>query len=187
MRVFLAIEIDDYIKNKIDETQHIIRENNSANIKYVEKENIHLTIKFFGEINDKQIGNISEIVQSTVEKYEEYSLKVVNIGAFPNIYRPRVIWTAVKDKNVSMNLIKELDEKFNKIGFKKEKDYVPHITIGRVKDIADKDVLTNTLKSLKKEYYGKMKVEKICLKSSRLTPEGPIYENIREFKLGDKL
>lgn len=184
MRAFLAIEIDEYIKNKINETQHLIQEKDSSKIKYVETENIHLTLKFFGEINEKQLNEITEIISNIIERYDKYSLKIVNIGAFPNIYRPRVIWTGIKDNNVTANLIKELDEEFNKLGFDKERDYVPHITIGRVKNVADKEKLSATLKLLKKRYHGKMEVKKICIKSSKLTPDGPIYKNIREFELG---
>lgn len=185
MRTFLAIEIEDYIKNKISETQQLIQEKNSAKIKYVETENIHLTLKFFGEINEKQLNEITEKINNIITKYKKYSLKIVNIGAFPHIYRPRVIWTGVKDNNITVNLIKELDEEFNKLGFDKERDYVPHITIGRVKNVTNKEELSSTLKLLKKRYHGKMEVKKICIKSSTLTPEGPIYKNIKEFELGD--
>ncbi len=184
MRCFLAIEIEPYIKNKINETQEIIKESNSAKVKYVETENIHLTLKFFGEIDKYQIEDISDIVNQTIDDYDKYDVKLVNVGAFPNIYRPRVIWTGIKDKEkTTIKLIKELDNKFNKIGFKKEKDYIPHITIGRVKEVSDKDKLSQTLKNLKKRYHGKMEVKKIYLKSSQLTPNGPIYENIKEFNL----
>lgn len=185
MRTFLAIEIDDYIKNKINDTQKIIQEKKSAKIKYVETNNIHLTLKFFGEINEKQLKDIVEVINKTIAKYKKYSLKIVNVGAFPNIYRPRVIWTGIKDNNITSNLIEELDEEFSKLGFKKEKEYVPHITIGRVKDIKDKNEISNTLKVLKKQYHGKMNVKKIYLKSSKLTSDGPIYKNIKEFELGD--
>ncbi|RAP45964.1 MAG: 2'-5' RNA ligase [Methanosphaera sp. rholeuAM6] len=184
MRTFLAIELEQHIKDKINETQEIIRDCDSSKIKYVESENMHLTLKFFGEIDDATLEKIAYIVANSLENYDKYSLKVVNVGAFPNIYRPRVIWTGIKDKNnVTVKLIKELDNKFNKIGFKKEKDYVPHITIGRVKNIDDKEKLSQTLKKLSRQYHGKMEVKKICIKSSTLTPDGPIYENIREFDL----
>jgi 2'-5' RNA ligase len=184
MRTFLAIEIEPYIKNKIEESQEIIEDSESSNIKFVEVENIHLTLKFFGEIDDTRIEQITDIVNQSIKDKETYTLKVVNIGAFPNIYNPRVIWTGIKDKNnTTVKLIEELDKKFNKIGFKKEKNYVPHITIGRVKSISDKEKLTQTLKKLNKKYHGKMEVKKIYLKSSKLTPNGPIYKNIKEFNL----
>lgn len=184
MRTFLAIEIEPYIKNKIEESQEIIADSESSNIKFVEVENIHLTLKFFGEIDDDKLEQITDIIDKSIKNKEAYPLKVVNIGAFPNIYNPRVIWTGIKDKNdTTTKLIEELDKKFNKIGFKKEKNYVPHITIGRVKNISDKEKLSQCLKKISKKYHGKMVVKRICLKSSTLTPNGPIYENIKEFEL----
>lgn len=184
MRAFLAIEIEPYIKNRIEESQEIILESDSSKIKYVERENIHLTLKFFGEIDDEKLDEISDIIGQSIKNYEAYTLKVVNIGAFPNIYNPRVIWTGIKDKNkTTIKLIEELDKKFSKIGFKKEKSYVPHITLGRVKSISDKQKLSQTLKSLNKRYHGKMEVKKIIIKSSTLTPDGPIYDSVKEFNL----
>lgn len=184
MRTFLAIEIEPYIKNKIEESQEIIADSESSNIKFVEIENIHLTLKFFGEIDENQLEQITDIINQSIKKYEPYTIKIVNIGAFPNIYNPRVIWTGIKDKNnTTVKLIEELDKKFNKIGFKKEKNYVPHITIGRVKNISDKEKLSQTLKNINKKYHGKMEIKSICLKSSTLTPDGPIYKNIKEFDL----
>lgn len=184
MRTFLAVEIEPYIKNKIEESQEIIADSESSNIKFVEVENIHLTLKFFGEIDEDKLEQITDILNKTLKNYKEYTIKVVNIGAFPNIYNPRVIWTGIKDKNnTTIKLIEDLDKKFNKIGFKKEKNYVPHITIGRVKNISDKEKLSQTLKNLKKKYHGKMEVKKIYIKSSTLTPSGPIYQNIKEFDL----
>lgn len=184
MRAFLAIEIEPYIKNKIEESQEIIRESESSKIKYVERENIHLTLKFFGEIDDDKLEEITDIINKSIKNYEAYTIKVVNIGAFPNIYNPRVIWTGIKDKNkTTIKLIEELDKKFSKIGFKKEKSYVPHITIGRVKNISDKEKLSQTLKGINRKYHGKMEVKKIIIKSSTLTPDGPIYKNVKEFDL----
>ena len=184
MRTFLAIEIEPYIKNKINETQQIIEDCESAKIKYVETENIHLTLKFFGDVDNNKLEEIDDIIIQSIKNYEQYNIKVVNIGAFPNIYHPKVIWTGITDKEkTTIKLIKELDKKFSKIGFKKEKDYVPHITIGRVKNISNTNKLSQTIKNLKKRYHGKMKVKKICLKSSQLTPNGPIYENIKEYEL----
>ncbi len=186
MREFLAIEIEEFLKNNIQKTQETIKNTDSCKVNYVKTENIHLTLKFFGEINDKQEKQIIKIIEKTIENYKQYTIKLAKIGAFPNINRPRVIWTGIKDKHdITIKLIKELDNEFNKIGFKKEKNYVPHITIGRVKEIHDKKLLTDTLKDLKNEYMGKLEIKSLSLKESQLTPNGPIYTTKKEFKLGE--
>lgn len=184
MRAFLAIEIENHIKDNINKTQQKLKNTDTANINYVKSENIHLTLKFFGDINEKKENQIIDIVDKSIENYKSYNLKLVNVGAFRNIYNPRVIWTGIKDKdNTTVSLIKQLDKQFSEIGFKKERNYTPHITIGRVKSIDDKNMLTDFLKKNHKTYFGKMQVRKICLKSSILTPEGPIYNTEKEFKL----
>ena len=184
MREFLAIEIENHLKDNIQKIQDTIKDTNSCKINYVKTENIHLTLKFFGEINERKEKQIIKIVEKTINDYKHYTIKLAKIGAFPNIKRPRVIWTGIKDKhNVTINLIKELDNEFNKIGFKKERDYVPHITIGRVKEIHNKELLNETLKELKNEYVGKLEIKSLSLKESQLTPNGPIYTTKKEFKL----
>ncbi|WP_455646013.1 RNA 2',3'-cyclic phosphodiesterase [Methanosphaera sp.] len=184
MRAFLAIELTNYLKTSINETQQTLRESESARIKYVENENLHLTLKFFGDINERKQKQISRIINQTIDTYNPYTLKLAKIGTFPNNKRPRVIWTGAKDKNKNtINIMKELDDSFNTIGFEKERNITPHITIGRVKKIKDNNKLTKTLNQLKNNYHGKMEVSKICLKSSQLTPNGPIYKTEEEFNL----
>lgn len=184
MRAFLAIEIEEHVKNNIKRTQDILRESQTSKIKYVETENIHLTLKFFGDINTKKQEEIDNIITESIKSYEEYILKIVNMGTFPKSNNPRVIWVGIKDKTGNtVNIIKELDNKFSEIGFKKEKSYQPHITIGRVKHITNREKLSDLLKEKRREYYGKMTVKSIKLKSSTLTPDGPIYETIKEYPL----
>ena len=67
MRTFLAIEIEPYIKNKIEESQEIIADSESSNIKFVEVENIHLTLKFFGEIDDDKLEQINDIINKSIK------------------------------------------------------------------------------------------------------------------------
>ena len=108
MREFLAIEIEEFLKNNIQKTQETIKNTDSCKVNYVKTENIHLTLKFFGEINDKQEKQIIKIIEKTIENYKQYTIKLAKIGAFPNINRPRVIWTGIKDKHdITIKLIKE--------------------------------------------------------------------------------
>lgn len=184
MRAFLAIELNDYVIENILKTQQVLDENTSSRLKHVERENMHLTVKFFGDINDRKLKQIKRIVNETIADYKPYTMKVAGVGAFANIKRPKTIWTTVKDKNKNtINLIRQLDEKFADIGFKKERSYKPHITISRVKQLNDADNLSGVLSNMKSNYYGKVDVKKIILKSSTLTPDGPIYKNEEEFLL----
>ncbi|MDO5851879.1 MAG: RNA 2',3'-cyclic phosphodiesterase [Methanobacteriaceae archaeon] len=185
MRSFLAIEIKSELKEDILNIQKEFLDENSR-IKFVEKENLHLTLKFFGDINDKKIKEIESIITHTLSNYNSFQLNLEKIGVFPNKKHPKVIWIGTHTiDNVLVKLIKELDKEFNNIGFQKEKSYIPHLTIARVKYIDNKEKLINTLNKLQNISLGNMNITSIKLKSSKLTPNGPIYSTINSFKIED--
>ncbi len=182
MRAFLAMEIDDYLKDDMIETQKILGNTTSARLKLVEKENLHVTMKFFGDVTDEKLEEIADTIDYVKEEYEPYSMKLSRVGAFPNIRRPKVIWIGCHDaEKTTADLMQNLDYNFEKIGFDLERSYHPHITIARVKQTYDEQRLSNNLKALQSNYYGEMEVYKLTLKSSTLTPKGPIYDTIEEF------
>lgn len=184
MRAFLAIELNDYVVDKIVKTQHKLENPEFGKIKMVEADNMHLTVKFFGDIDDSKLKQIIRCINYVKDDFNAYTSKAVGIGAFPSTHNPRVIWTTLKDKDdETVKLLKSLDVEFSNLGFKKEKSYKPHITLGRVKSLKNKNMLYETLNDVKGEYYGKVNVDKLVLKSSTLTPTGPIYETVEEFKL----
>ena len=104
MRAFLAIEIEESLKNKIKKTQQTIKNTNSAKIKYVEDENIHLTLKFFGEINQRKQKQISSIIRKTTENYETYTQNLLDdIGIF--MYEKCNRWQNLSDRGLDLPCI----------------------------------------------------------------------------------
>lgn len=93
----------------------------------------------------------------------------------------RVIWLGVEEPEQFSQLQRDLDQEFTKMGFKKERSYIPHLTIARVKGPRNKDVLAETVKKMESIEIGQMTLEKIVLKTSELTPVGPIYTDIQQF------
>ncbi|OPX57158.1 MAG: 2',5' RNA ligase family [Methanobacterium sp. PtaB.Bin024] len=93
----------------------------------------------------------------------------------------RVIWLGVEDPDKFSTLQKDLDEEFAKMGFKKERSYIPHLTIARVKGARNKEFLADMIKDLQEIEIGQMTVEKLVLKKSELTPVGPIYTDVKDF------
>ncbi len=182
MRVFLAIEIDEKLLDKIDEVQKQFAEC-EAPVKYVETENLHCTLKFFGEIDENKLNDIIDAIESKIKNHEPFKISIKKTGVFPNERYIRVLWLGMEDIEPFANLQKDLDEDFMKMGFKKERSYVPHLTIGRVKGAKNKAELLSKLKSLSDVEIGEMDINKIVLKKSELTPAGPIYTTIKEFDL----
>lgn len=182
MRVFLAVEIDEKLLDKIADVQKSFAEC-EAPVKYVETENLHCTLKFFGEIDDNKLNDIIEVIENKIRNHEPFKLSIKKTGVFPNERYIRVLWLGMEDVEPFSNLQKDLDEDFVKMGFKKERSYVPHLTIGRVKGAKNKTELLSRLKDLGEVEIGEMDISKIVLKKSELTPAGPIYTTITEFAL----
>ena len=182
MRVFLAVEIDEKLLDKISDVQKQFMEC-EAPIKYVETENLHCTLKFFGEIDDNKLNDIVEAIDNKIKNHEPFKVSIKKSGVFPNERYIKVLWLGMEDVEPFSNLQKDLDEDFVKMGFKKEKSYVPHLTLGRVKGAKNKAALLSKLKDLEDVEIGEMDIKKIVLKKSELSPQGPIYTTIKEFDL----
>ncbi|MEM4479290.1 MAG: RNA 2',3'-cyclic phosphodiesterase [Candidatus Methanomethylicaceae archaeon] len=178
VRSFIAIELDEDVKNKIMEFENRLKECKSE-MKFVEKENLHITIKFLGEINMKLLENIYEEIEKIKE--EKFTISVKGVGVFPNERFMRVIWVGVEEgKDKILKIQKEIDEKLLKFGFSKEKDFIPHITVARVKSISNRNEILKIFEEFKEKNFGKSLIDRITLKKSILTPKGPIYSNLKE-------
>ncbi len=183
IRAFLAVDVHENLTKKIIKVQNEFNELD-VKIKFVEPENMHLTLKFFGDINKFKIDQINQIVARELRNADKFTLNLKSIGAFPSINKPKVLWIGT-DKNRSFTNIQRLcDNGFQKIGFSKEKKYNPHLTFGRVKNSKNNEQLINKLKQLNNITIGEMLVDEVTLKSSELTPSGPVYTNLKTFKLG---
>ncbi|AEH07451.1 RNA 2',3'-cyclic phosphodiesterase [Methanothermococcus okinawensis] len=171
MRCFLAIELNEDIKEKLKELSSHFKING---IKLVKMDNLHITVKFLGDIDEEMIEKIKNLDLSI----KPVKSDIKHIGVFPNENYIRVIWVGVTNL---IPIFKKIDEKLSELGFKKEKDYIPHITIGRVKFIKDKKLLKNKIDKYKHTELGTIEVKNIVLMKSELTREGPIYEVIKKW------
>ena len=182
IRSFLAIELDEELVPKIIDVQKEFKKTN-ANIKYVPSENMHFTLKFFGNIDMDMVEDIASAVEKVIKNYSSFDLNIKSCGCFPNKNVIKVLWLGLEEGSPIVNLQKDLDREFKKLGFKKEKNFISHLTIGRVKSPKNKKDIRNTIEKLEDIEIGQFTVSRICLKKSTLTSQGPIYENIKVFDL----
>ena len=182
VRSFLAIELDEYLFPKILDVQKEFKKTNS-NIKYVPSQNMHFTLKFFGNIDLDMVEDISVAVLKVIKDYSSFDLNIKKCGCFPNKNVIKVLWLGLDEGSPIKDLQRDLDKEFKKLGFKKERNFISHLTIGRVKSPKGKKEIRNAIEKLENIEIGQMTVSKICLKKSTLTPQGPIYEDIKVFKL----
>ena len=182
IRSFLAIDLAEDLKPEIADVQKEFKKI-GANIKYVPSQNMHFTLKFFGNIDENMVEEISEAVEKVVKNYSSFDLSIGGCGSFPNQNTIKVLWIGIDRNSTIADLQKDLDREFKKLGFKKERNYISHLTIGRPRNGKNKNQIKDTINSLKDLKIGTMTVSKISLKKSTLTPQGPIYEDIKVFNL----
>ncbi len=184
IRVFIAIEIDSEIKNKLSEYLSKLKMT-GADVKWVSPENIHLTLKFIGYIEKEALINLNKIINDAVFSIGPFSVSIGNIGAFPSLKKPRVVFVCVQERdNNLLRIYEKLDKGAEQLGIKKEsKKYVGHITLGRIKSQKNISKLKKALNSGTERYFGLEKVTSLSLIQSILTPTGPIYTRLNNFIL----
>ncbi len=172
MRLFIAIEIPAEIKLKI--RAYAKKFEGVLDARFVSAKNLHITAKFIGETkdSDKIKAKCSEI------KSEKFRVELARIGAFPSKDNIRVLWVGVSDgaKEIE-NLNQQLCEKLD---MKECRQFNSHITLARVKNVRDKKKLAELFTD---EEFGEFEVSAFKLMKSTLTPNGPVYEVIEQFKL----
>lgn len=185
IRTFIAIEIPENIISKIRELQEGLKVY-GFKIRWVRAENIHLTLKFLGDIEAVQIGEITEAVSKTVEGFTPISLKAKGVGVFPGIKRPRVLWVGLAGELESLVTIqKKLDENLIVLDFPKEKrPFKGHLTMGRIKDKIDVNKFGDALMTWRNFESETFTAGQIILYKSELKPSGAVYTELTRATLG---
>jgi 2'-5' RNA ligase len=183
-RTFIAVNLNTEIREHLASLQNILNIPETK-IKWVEKNNLHLTMKFLGYISLEQTELIKSELKEIANRYSPFIIRLSsNIGVFPTYKIPRIIWVGIKE---GVNQLKELynsiENKLSNKGFPREdKDFSGHITIGRVKFIRDKTNFIQILKRIEVNNFTQ-EVGSIDLMESKLTPSGPIYNIAAKFPL----
>ncbi len=187
IRSFLAIELPKPILRKIEEVQGDLR-STRADVRWVNPEKIHLTLKFFGNIEESRIEPIFKSIEEPIRNTLPFSLEVRGVGAFPHLRNPRVIWMGLVDgREVLVSFQKQIETQLEKIGFQPEdRPFHPHLTLGRMKSSRGKEELVGRMERHKEEEFGDFQVERVILFKSDLKPSGPIYTLLKEIKLGGR-
>jgi 2'-5' RNA ligase len=187
MRTFIAIELPQEVKDKLAELQALLKKA-GADVKWIEPENIHLTLKFLGEIDEDKSAKVAAAIEDIAKKSKQFRMSLASLGAFPRIEFPRIIWVGIDkgDKEIT-ELAKVLEEKIEKLGIpKEERRFSSHITIGRVRSPLNKDKLAQALRDSGNYFSGRnveFDVTKITLFKSTLGPGGPVYAALKEVTL----
>ena len=180
-RGFIAVDIDVF--SKLLEFEKEIKET-GANVKLVEPENVHITLKFLGDTDESRIDEIDKIMKDAVKEIDPFNIQLEGAGVFPNQNYIKVIWMGIKQGEPIGLIARKIDEPLSKMGFKKEKrGFSPHLTIARVKSAKGKDGILHVIEKYRDVQFVDIRVDSIKLKKSDLTPKGPIYTTLIDVKL----
>jgi len=184
MRCFIAVSLPDNIHQELSQIQSQLKEI-GADVKWVEPGNIHLTLKFLGEVEQTKIKIISQQLTELIGKFSAFEIVLGKLGAFPTLLNPRVIWIGIsKNEDKINNIQKEVEEILQPLGFEKEaRSFHSHLTLGRVRSKKNIQKFTGKLESFPLPQFKPVKIDKIILFQSILKPGGAEYTVIDKFGL----
>jgi len=183
MRCFIAIPIPGNIHSQLSKIQSQLKETD-ADVKWVGIDNIHLTLKFLGEVDEQKIKAISEKLKEIADKHTCFQTRAEKAGAFPTLSNPKVVWIGLnKNEEKINNLQKEIEGSLHSFGFEKEtRLFHPHLTLGRVRSKKNIQKLTEEIKTLSSFQSDCFTADKIVLFKSILKPQGAEYTTLDEFE-----
>jgi 2'-5' RNA ligase len=181
IRSFIAFDIaNDLVLSRISSTQTLLRELN-LDLKIVDPQNIHVTIRFLGSINPKMVERIYEAMQSI--NFEPFHIQLYGLGAFPSLNYPRVVWIGImQGADQLKNIFNQLEPQIQALGFPKDPyGFSPHLTIARVRTGRNKVRLTEFVSKKVDFDLGIINADCLRLKRSQLSPRGPTYSTLKEY------
>jgi 2'-5' RNA ligase len=185
LRCFVAIDIPEMIKKEIGELVETLKKYD-ADVKWVTAANLHLTLKFLGDTPETAIPQIQKALSTVVSSYKPFCMKIRGTGVFPNRKYPRVCWIGTEGAGILKNLKKDIENSMIHFGFLKEdKDFNPHLTIGRVRSLKGVIKVVNELESFQEKEFGVTNVESIKIMRSELKSKGPEYTCLHEVRFGN--
>jgi len=180
VRSFISIDLEDQqILSRITSILSSLQ-SLGGDLKPVERENIHLTLKFLGNVSAPRLGEVKSSLQEVI--FSAFTAEIKGAGAFPNLNHMNVIWVGVNEGWSKVEQIYEQVEKLlSSLGFRREnRPFTPHITIARVRSGRKRDEVAKFLQRLTDESFGTITVDKVRLKQSILSSSGPKYSTLLE-------
>ena len=173
MRVFICIEIPEEIKNSIASVQNTLEQ---SNIRMVDKNILHITLNFLGDFKEKDFPILYQKLSKI--NFKGFKVSLIGVDVFRNGKTDGIIFIQIFD---GKNDLERLSEIINDcLEIKNKEDFVPHVTIARVKESYE---IWNKIEAYKNKYFGEFFVTSIKIKNSTLTNEGPIYKDLKEIIL----
>jgi len=184
MRLFVAANLTGAVKEALAKVQQALRAL-GGDVSWVKPENLHITLKFLGEVEGGRLETVKGVIASSVAGCGPVFLSFAGLGTFPNLRAPRVIWVGVKEGFEGLSFLQaNLEEGFHGIGFPREtRPFTPHLTLGRVRSSRGLQPVVEAVRTWPGDPLGEMVLEQVDLMRSQLYPGGSIYTLLETFPL----
>jgi 2'-5' RNA ligase len=177
VRAFVALELSKEIKDNLSAAQNTVRSCN-ARLTFVNPENMHITLKFLGDVQQEQLKKVMDAIRSVTFSPFPIQARAVTVN---NPKRPHTVWCDIDDGGMGERLFSLIENSLAPLGFDREtRHFTPHATLARVK--SPDPSLFFAINSLKEKSWGSCIISGIKLKKSTLLPNGPVYEDLLEVK-----
>jgi len=187
LRTFIALDLGKSVRDKAVALQESLARG-GGEVKWVEPENLHVTLLFLGEVDDRDIPAVCRAVGDCCQQHGPFLMSVAKVGCFPNLRRPRVVWIGVDQGAQEVVALHDaLEETLLEMGCYRREDrqFTPHVTLGRVKrEDGSADALAALLAKKTDWQAGEVSVREVLVMSSELTPQGPVYSVLSRARLG---
>ena len=179
IRSFISVPITSQISSSAKRIIQKLKPLDSG-IKWVPLDNLHLTLKFLGEVDNTEVHDVCKCIRRVTDSVDPFELQFAGTGAFPNSDRPRILYAGVADPSGELvRMVTGLERELADLGFKPEpRDYTPHLTLGRTRSNSGRagDALIAEMRQLGDVELGEMVVEQVQLMASFLDKAGPTYQ-----------
>ena len=182
LRTFIAIPLPEAIQTEVGKVLSDLRKVDAA-VRWVPARNLHLTLKFLGDVEEARLEDLFLGIQKATEGIEPFQIALRGLGAFPNARRPRVLWIGLDYPETMQKLYQNIEEELFLLKFPREKrKFSPHLTIGRVKAQRGMEAL---MPVVERTIFGPetVEVDRVVAMKSDLRPTGAVYSPLKEFAL----
>ena len=153
-------------------------------IKWVDPSNLHLTLAFLGDTEEKRIGSLQNMLEEKCSGFGVFDFTLAGTGVFKSFRDPRVIWVGIRSAERLTMLYNTINEGLKQTGFELEdRSFRPHLTLGRVKSCSDTENLKSVLEKYRDQQFQIVHVNQVILFESILTQTGPIYKVLGNYIL----
>ncbi len=183
IRAFIAIDLSKEIQHRLEEVVGDFRTKlPDIPVRWVAAENIHLTLKFLGDVSVTNLNLLTDMLQAEISTHRQFDISVGGSGAFPNTRQPRIIWVGVEAPAELMAIQNGIEAATGRLGYaREERPFSPHLTLGRVSRNATSQevkVISGVMEKNRVGFLGATCVEQVYLYRSDLHPSGAVYTQI---------